>query len=218
MKRRILAALVPALLLAGAGRALAASSAAVHIDVAIIAALSVEIDGGASSTQAVSWNAATPNAALVSPATATVRNDTGGLTTKWALSAAPVSINLGGGPDNWTLAASTSAVGADAFALQAVLGSSGTAVSGCPAAAAADWNESYAPPLTASPVNYTSTTFADPNLNSGGTPNPDITAGAADGRMFAGSRRALCWRLITPASTSATQTQSVQIVVTAVAP
>lgn len=219
MKRLGLAAAALALLLAGAGRALAASSAALHIDVTIAANLSVEVNAADSSTQSVIWSAATPNQAFTNDASSvTVRNDTGGLTEKWALSAAPVSINQGGGPDNWTLAASSSAVGPDEFSLQAVFGSSKTAVTGCLGAASSDWNEAYAQPLTASPVNYTSTSFAGLNLNNDGTPLPDITGGAANGRMHAGSQRALCWRLITPNSTSTTQTQSVQITVTAVLP
>ena len=111
---------------------------------------------------------------------------------------------------------SSTSVGADSFSLQAVFGSSNTAAAGCPVAASADWNQSFAPLLTAAPVTYTSTVFADSSLtNNGGTPNPDVTAGAANGRMFAGDKRALCWRIITPSSTATTDTQNIQVVVTA---
>lgn len=219
MRRLSLAVIASVLSLAGAGRALAASSAAVHIDVMIAATLSVEIDAGGASTHTVNWVASSGNQVFANTGSSvTVRNDSGGLTEKWALSAAPSSINQGGGLDNWTLAASTAAVGPDQFALQAVFGSSRTAVAGCLSPSSPDWNESYAAPLTAFPVNYTSTMFAGLNLTNDGTPLPDITAGAADGRMHAGSQRALCWRLITPSSTATTQTQSVQIIVTAALP
>ena len=218
MKSRRRAVLVAAgLVLSQAFRAMAAGSAAINVDVTILANLSVEVSGSASSTQTVAWNAATPNDKLVSAATATVRNSAGGLTEKWALSTNASSLNTAAGPDAWALAASTSAVGADQFAAQAVFGSSNTVA--CPAGASSDWDAPFAPPLTASPATYTSTVFADANLtNAGGTPNPDITAGGADGRMHAGSRRALCWRIITPSSTSTVDTQNVQIIVTAVVP
>lgn len=203
------------LALGQAGRAFGASSATLNIDVTIAGSLSVEVDGGASSTQTTNWNAASPSAKLVSAATATVRNSSGGRTEKWSLSTNPYSLSAVAG-STWSLAGSTSTVGPDEFSVQAVFGSSGTL--SCPSGAAADWDAPFAPPLTASPVAYTSTVFADTNLNNAGTPLPDITAGGADGRMHAGSRRALCWRVITPSSTSTAQTQNIQIVVTAVVP
>ena len=62
--------------------------------------------------------------------------------------------------------------------------------------------------------------FANPNLNAGGNGglllyNPDVIAGGADGRMFAGSQRALCWRIVTPTTTSTSNTQNIQVVITA---
>lgn len=196
----------------------AASSATISIDVTILANLSVEVSGSASSTQAATWDAATPNAKLVSPSTATVTNTSGGLTEKWALAAGANSIAQAG-TDNWSLAASSSSVGPDQFAVQAVFGSSNTTAGNCPDASSTTWNASYAPALSASPVNYTSSVFAAATLDEGGgTPNPDITGGAANGRMHAASRRALCWRVITPSSTSTAENQNIQIIVTAVAP
>ena len=200
-----------------AGSAQAANPAYLNINVTITANVSVSVNGTDSSTTTVSWNAATPNDKLVPVglASATVRNDSGGVTEKWKLSTNPYSLSSVAG-STWSLAGSTAAVGADEFAVQAVFGSSGTA--SCPSGAAADWDAPFAPPLTASPVVYTSSVFADTNLDNGGTPLPDIAGGGADGRMHAGSRRALCWRVITPNSTSTAQTQNIQIVVTAVVP
>lgn len=200
----------------------AASSATVSIDVSIQANLSVSVDSAESSTYAVTWLASAGNAKLVGPSTATVTNDSGGLTEKWALSTNAQSLTQGVG-GTWSLSVSSSSVGSDQFAVQAVFGSSATAQGGCPTAGASDWDESFAPPLTASPVVYTSAVFADANLNAGGSGslslfNPDHTAGGSDGRMHAGSKRALCWRVVTPLTTGTVETQNIQITVTAVLP
>jgi hypothetical protein len=127
------------------------------------------------------------------------------------------SIDTGGGSaGSWSLSASSTSVGADSFAVQAVFGSSNTAAGGCPAIGSGDWNQAASPLLTAAPVTYTSAVFADASLtNGGGTPNPDV---AGNGRMFANNKRALCWRIVTPSSTSTTDTQNVQVVVTAQVP
>jgi hypothetical protein len=201
----------------GVGTAKAANPAYLNIDVAILANLSVAVNGAASSTHTVTWNTATPNAHLVSAASATVTNDSGGQTEKFALSTNGNSINTLGNADVWTLDTTTATLpGADQVAVQAVFGSSNTAAAGCPIAASSDWDQSFAPPLTTSPVTYTSAVFADTSLSAGGgTPNPDVTAGGANGRMFAGSFRALCWRVITPQSTATVDTQNVQVIVTA---
>ncbi len=215
MKSWRLAALAALGLVLQAGRAFGASSATLNIDVTIGGSLSVEVNDAVSSTHTANWNADSPNAALVSAATATVRNSSGGRTEKWALATNPYSLSAVAG-STWALAGSTAAVGADEFSVQAVFGSSGTLA--CPSGAATDWDQAFAPPLTASPVVYTSSVFADPGLNDAGTPLPDVAAGGADGRMHAGSRRALCWRVIMPSSTSTAQTQNIQIIVTAVVP
>ena len=203
-----------------AGRAEAANPAYLNIDVAINANLSVAVNDAASSTHTTTFNAATPNEKLVSAASATVRNDSGGQTEKWKLSTNAYSLNtLGVAGSTWSLAGTTTTVGADEFAVQAVFGSSNTAPGSCPSALSSDWDSSFAPGLTSTPVTYTSTVFADSSLTaSGGTPNPDVTAGAANGRMFANSKRALCWRIIAPNSTATLDTQNVQVIVTASAP
>lgn len=198
-----------------APEAQAATTARLNIDVTIVANLSVSVNGVSSSTDPVqTWNVGTPNAKLTG-SSATVTNDSGGQTEKWALSTTANTVPQSGG-GSWTLATSTASVGVDEFAVQAVFGSSNTIAAGCPAGAATNWDQAHAVPLTTTPATYTSAVFADPTLNNlGGTPNPDVTAGGNNGRMFAGGKRALCWRVITPNSTSTIDTQNVQIIVTA---
>ena len=199
-----------------AGQALAANPAYLNIDVTVTANLSVSVNGSGSSTHTVTWNTGTPNAALVSAASTTVRNDSGGQTEKWALSTNASSLDTTGGAETWALGASSSSVGADTFAVQAVFGSSNTIAAGCPAAGAATWDLlATAPVLTNTPATYTDTLFAASALNNNGTHQPDATAGAANGRMQANSQRALCWRVITPATTSTVHQQNIQLVVTA---
>ncbi|MDX6771120.1 MAG: hypothetical protein SF051_16440, partial [Elusimicrobiota bacterium] len=185
-------------------------------NVSVTANLSVAVNDAATSTQTVNWNTATPNDRLVSPTTSTVRNDSGGQTERWQLSTNANSINTAAGAETWAVSADSSSVGSNAFALQAVLGSSNTAAGGCPAFNAASWDASYAQEVTATPATYTSSVFADSTLNTGGgTPNPDV---AGNGRMFASSFRALCWRVVTPSTSDTTDTQNIQLTVTAIAP
>ena len=200
----------------GATQAQAATSAALNIDVQVTANLSVNVNGYASSTDTlVSWNTASPNAKLVAASSSTVTNDSGAQTEKWALSTNATSIDQGS-QGAWSLSSSSSSVGADSFALQAVFGSSNTAAGGCPNGASSDWDSGFAPPLTASPATYTHLAFADSSLSSaGGLFNPDTASGGGDGRMQAADKRALCWRIVTPASSSSVDTQNVQVVVTA---
>jgi hypothetical protein len=202
--------------LAAAGSAQAAGTARLNINVTISANLSVSINGAASSTQTASWNTTTANAKLVSPSSSTVLNDSGAQTEKWALSTNANSINAAGNAAVWSLGSSSVTVGADTFAVQAVFGSSNTAAGGCLAGAAATWDDGVtAPLLTSSPVTYTSTVFAAAALNNDGTYQPDVTAGGGNGRMVAGNKRALCWRVVSPDSTSTLDTQNIQVTVTA---
>ena len=199
-----------------AGRVEAANPAYLNINVTITANLSVAVNESQTSTQTAAWNAATANAKLVSPSSATVSNDSGGQTERWALSTNAGSINTMGGTDNWTLAASSTSVGGDAYAVQAVFGSSNTIASGCPITTSGDWDSSFAPLLTTGAATYTNTRFADTSLNaSGGTQNPDVPG---NGRMRSNSKRALCWRVISPDSTSTSDTQNIQVIITAQAP
>ena len=204
----------------GAKDASAATSAALNIDVQVTQNLSVNVNGYATSTDTlVSWNTASPNAKLVAASSSTVTNDSGAQTEKWALSTNATSIDQGSA-GSWSLSSSSSSVGADAFALQAVFGSSATAQGACPNGTSSDWDSAFAQPLTASPVTYTHTTFADSSLNNGGNGslslyNPDTASGAGDGRMQAANHRALCWRIIAPQTSSTVDTQNVQVIVTA---
>jgi hypothetical protein len=207
-----------ALALLGLAPAASAANAAarLNIDVQVTSNLSVAVNNAVTSTQAVSWNSATPNDRLAAPSTSTVVNDSGGQTERWQLSTNANSINTAGNPEVWAVSTDSAAVGADAFALQAVFGSSNTAAGGCPAFNAADWDQSYANEVGAAPQTYTSALFADPTLNAaGGLPDPDV---AGNGRMLANGRRALCWRLVTPATTVTADTQNIQLTVTAIAP
>ena len=198
--------------------AAAANPATLNINVAVTANLSVAVNGVQSSTYTgVTWN--TSSQQQLTGSTATVLNDSGAQTEKWALSTNGQSIPVSG-TEFWTLNTSSSAVGADQFSLQAVFGSSATAGGSCPNGASTDWDEDFADPLTTSPVTYTSTQFANTNLNTGGNGslflyNPDVIAGGANGRMFAGRQRALCWRIRTPTTTSTANTQNIQVIITA---
>jgi hypothetical protein len=197
-----------------AGTADAANPARLNINVSITQNLSVSVNNAVTSTQTVNWNTSTPNDRLVSPSTNTVLNDSGAQTERWQLSTQN-SISASG-VDNWTIAGSSFAVGANEFALQAVFGSSNTAAGGCPAFNSTEWDLDTSDLVTGAQQTYDNTRFVAPSLNAGGgTPDPDV---AGNGRMFAGSFRALCWRVVTPASTNATDTQNIQLYVTAIAP
>ncbi len=197
----------------GVGEAKAANPAVLNIDVTVSASLSVNVNGLASSSvTAAGWSVSSTQ--LVSASSATVNNDSSGVTEKWALSTNANSYDQGVSGSSWTLVTSTlSAPGNDQFALQAVFGSSNTAQGACPIATAPDWNASYAAPLTTSPQTYINSLFADTTLNNLGTPNPDDSP--SNGDMFAGSKRALCWRIAGPSGITQTDTQNVQIIVTA---
>jgi hypothetical protein len=218
MKTRTKVWLGAILALAGAATgAQAANPARLNIDVTITAAMSVAVNGAASSTQTVAWSG-TPNQQFANDGSSvTVLNDTGILSEKWALSSNGASINtVTVGGSSWTLKGSSTAIGADSFALQAVFGSSRTVPTGCLGTGAATWNDSVTAPLiSATPVTYTATTFAAAALNNDGTYQPDVTSGGGNGLIHAGNRRALCWRVIMPDSTSTTETQNVQVTVTA---
>jgi hypothetical protein len=191
----------------------AATQARLNISVTVTAAKSVAVDGVASSTRAHTWNG-TPNQAFANTASSvTVLNDSGILSETWALSTNANSINTAGNAPAWARTSSTATVGADEFAVQAVFGSSNTAVGGCASVTATTWNDSaVAAPLTTTPATYTSTLFASSELqNLGGTHQPD----QAGGTMYAGSFRALCYRAIMPSSSGTTDGQNIQVTVTA---
>ena len=203
------AGLALALVCGLAGRAQAYSATAyLNIDVQIVANLSVSVNNAASSTETVTWTVGGTQA-LVQTATNTVLNNSGAQTEKWALSTNGTSMSQGSG-GSWSLGTSTTSVGADTFALQAVFGSSQTA--SCLANNAATWNNGVqAPLMTVVPTTYTNSVFAASALNTDGEYQPDTAAG----RIVAGHQRALCWRIIAPDSTSTLDTQNVQVIITA---
>ena len=203
---------------AGKAQAGQGTSSYLNIDVTISASLSVAVDAVNSSTYAVTWTG-TPNQLLTSPSSATVTNDSGILTERWKLFTNANSLNTAGGAGTWAIGASTMIVGADTFVIQAVFASSNTASAGCAAVTSTGtWsNLTTAPILTTSigaGLQYTTAgqlVANDSMLN--GTASPDVATNS--GSMLGGSKRALCWRLITPSSTGTTQTQNVQIMVAA---
>ena len=208
-------ALAGMLCLASRAQAQATASATLNIAVTVIANLSVNVRSVVSSTDTTSWNTGA-QAFLVSATTAVVTNDSGAQTEKWGLSTLSSSIDQGV-LGSWTLAGSLGAVGTDSYAVQAVFGDSGTGLNGCPSAGAGDWSAAFAPVLTAgAPVTYTSTVFADTQLGAGF--NPDVSSGAGNGRMLANSKRALCWRVKTPQTTSTVDAQTIMVIVSALNP
>ena len=197
----------------GQGKAKAANPAVLNIDVTVTASLSVNVNGYASSTvTAGGWSPT--NTKLVSASSATVTNDSTGLTEKWALSTDTTSIDQGSA-GVWTLLTSTlSAPGNDQFALQAVFGSTNTTAGGCPIATSPDWNVAASTPISVNPQTYTNSVFADSSLSIGGaSADPDNSPNPGD--MFASSYRALCWRIDGPAGVTQTDEQNIQIIVTA---
>ena len=202
----------------GVGRAQAANPAYLNIDVTINASLSVAVNNVQSSTYGVvTWNTATPNQEFTSGTQAsstTVTNDSN-VVEKWYLSGSTVSINTASNPETWTLRSAAGAPGTDEYVMQAVFGSSNTAAGGCPVNGGGSWGAAYAPRLSGVPAQYTDTTFADSTLtNLGGLFAPDTGSGATS-RMFASGKRVVCWRLLMPASTSTTDQQNLQLIVTA---
>jgi hypothetical protein len=181
-----------------------------NIDVTIAASLSVSVVGQKTSSQTVTW---TGQPLLAAASTATVKNDTGLLSEKWQLSTTANSLDAATGAAGWSIASSSSSLAADQVALQAVFGSSMTALGGCPATGASVWDDLAAAPVltNALPQTYTDVRYADAALNNDGDYQPD----AAIGTMFAASERALCWRLAMPPSTSLTASQIVPVIVTA---
>jgi len=212
------AALLALLAAAGlAGTASAANTSSyLNIDVTFNTALSVAVDASNSSTYTVAWSGVA-NQALLSPSSATVTNDSGGITERWKLFTNQNSLPASGSA--WSMAASTTAVGADQFAVQAVFGSSNTASGGCSSATnGGTWNIGTSAPLLtttfATGLQYTTAgQLASTELVNNGQSTPD--AATNSGSMFANKKRALCWRVIAPQSTSATATQNIQVIVAA---
>jgi hypothetical protein len=209
-------------LFGSSAHALAGNPSYLNIDVTINAQVSVAVNGVNSSTiTALTWNTNSANQEFTAGAqgsSVTVRNDSN-VTEKWFLSGSTNSVNTSGSSSvSWTLQGSTAPAlpGADAYALQAVFGSTNTAIAGCPGNGSSDWNNgNAAPALTGVPAQYTDVRFADSSLTTGGGPFAPSTGTGANAKMFPSHARALCWRVIMPGTSSTVDPQNIQLVVTA---
>ena len=202
------------------------ATANLMIDVTVNANVSVIINSVVNSS--VSVPSVTPGgAAVISPSSSTVSNNGTGVTEFWKLSSAnAIDSNTNGA--GWTLASSTGTM--DQFALQALFISSNAAANDCTATvAAADWNQAYAAPLTATPVYYRSSSYASGAMFADQTTigtvkgNPDYASGGLnDGRMMPSSAgggagvRGFCYRIMPPASVSGLDNQILYVTVTAI--
>jgi len=185
-----------------------------NIDVTITASKSVAVNTVQSSSDtSTTWNG-TPNLAVNPTSTATVKNDSGILSETWSLSTNASSLSPSG--TTWARQNSTTTVGADQFAVQAVFGSSNTTT-----CAAASWtNGTIAPPLTtgAGTLYTGGGALADTALVNNGTSSPDnVSTMYAFNAATGAGLRALCWRLILPSSTAAPNNavENIQVIVTA---
>ena len=202
------------------------ATASLNIDVTIGGSKSVSVNTSsatvASTSTVANFGTLGPNGFVVSAGTAAVQNNSGILSEGFGLSTNPTSLDqVSGGAQTWNMVSSTAPLpGQNAFAVQAVFGSSSTIGLGCPGSGVAEWNNSVmAPPLTAVAVRYTSTVFADSSLNAGGgtsfQPDDGVQTMFANNLTLGSGNRALCYRVILPAATTITDNQIIQIIVTA---
>ena len=219
-----------------AGAATATNPAHEDLIVSFTAALSVKIDGVSYSTRTLGPR---NYGETVVPSSATVVNDSAGLTEKFqlhTLDASPATVSplwtvasstgsLGGGSFCATVQGGAGCPGSDQYALQALFISSANTV-GCPANSNADW-DNFASIATGVAQTYTSALFANTSAgfgnNGGGTGNPDQTGGAQNGNMFSifsGSdgrgRRGLCVRLTMPSASTTVSDHTVRLTITAI--
>ena len=211
--------------------------ARLDLTVTFTGTLSVTVDGVQYSTRDLgSLNA---GATYVPASSATVRNDSSGLTEKWQLSAVDVSTTDSN--NKWTVVNTTgstpggnacssgggSCPAADQVALQALFISSQTAGVSCPINTNGDWDV-YMSTVDGNAKNYTSTRYADINpATAANYPwgSPDVTTPAArDGNMYAtvgrsdgAGKRGLCVRLTMPAGSADLDTHIIRLTITAVA-
>ncbi len=203
--------------------------------VSFTANLSVKIDGIQYSSRTVG---ALDAGQTFVPSSATVTNDSAGLTEKYQLTtldASPATVsplwtvglttgNTPGGTFCATTVGGSGCPGSDAYALQAVFISSANAV-GCPPLSNGDW-DTYASTVAATPTTYLSSFYSDTSVgfgnNGGGTGNPDQTGGTQNGNMFAVSsgtdgrgKRGLCVRLTMPSASTTVSQHTVRLTITA---
>jgi len=194
---------------AGKAQASGGNPAYLDLKVTFTGAFSIAVDGNQSSTQAFN---VTTNLQVVT-ASATVTNDSSGLTEKWQLSVASVP-GLGG---DWAVKETTETTpGINEYALQAVFMSSAAANQACPIKTDTLWD------LTPSIVKgamqtYISTLFADATDIDGANGKPDEN----DGKMYATSvgaghgKRRLCARFYAPLGSSTVGEHVIRLTLTA---
>ena len=199
------AALLALMGLTAGWAAAATPTSQLNIEVTITNNLSVKVDNVQTSSQTVGpWSGV---ATIVAATTATVKNDSTYVSSRWELTTLANSFDKTTAAAGWTIASS---VGADQVKLQAVFGAPGLASAGC---SGANWADTTIAPALTNGVNtqYTQIVLAD-TLLGGATAKPD---NASTNVMNAGSTRPLCWKLTMPTSTSFTGSQIVPVVVTA---
>ena len=202
--------------------------------VSFTANLSVKIDGIQYSSRTVGPLQA--GVTFVPLSSATVTNDSAGLTEKYTLTtldASPASVsplwgvglttgNTPGGSFCSTTVGGAGCPGSDTYALQALFISS-AASAGCPVASAPDW-DTFASTVAISGQTYLSSFYADNTFSlNGASGNPDQTGGAQNGNMFAVSsnpasgvgKRGLCVRLTMPSASSTVSQHTVRLTITA---
>ena len=226
--------LMLALAMGVAQRAQAFPNANLDLLVSFTANLSVNIDGVQYSTRTL--GALTAGQTFV-PSSATVNNDSNGLTEQFQLSGADVSTTA---VTLWSLVTTTGStaggnfcagnIGAvscpqqDQYALQALFISSAN-TTGCPSAVTGDWDQ-YMSTVGVTGVTYTSNIYADTSAgfgnNGGGTGNPDQISVGHNGNMFSNKsasngqgRRGLCVRLTMPSASTSVNTHVLRLTITA---
>ena len=204
-----------------AGRAGAQTNPAVlSIDVTVVTALSVTVDGQVSSTRTAATVTPGGSPVVNTLSTVTVRSDATGINEYWKLNSsnAPKESD---GTLAWTLATSTdgaSGPDTDKFAMQALFISSRAIATSCPGVSDDAWNVDVAAPLTTAMQTYTEGTtgkFADQSVVlEGANGDPDSTGGT-DGLMFPTSQRGFCYRIVPPTDVTVTDDMRMYVVVTA---
>ena len=204
------------------------SSANLDLKVTFSGQLSVKVDDLEFSTRSLSNQSA--GVTVVPVSSATVTNDSTGITEHWSLKVA--NVTEGGG---WSVvdttgpqgggsycAANIGAAGcpqADQFALQALFISSAPAAV-CPTNTDAAW-DTYVSTVGVSDLLYRTARYAKTTTVFGIDGAPDQTTGTSDGNMFAIStgfgrgRRGLCVRLTMPSGSTYLNEQVIRLTITA---
>ena len=204
------------------------TSANLDLTVTFSGQLSVKVDDLEFSTRALSNQSA--GVTVVPASSATVTNDSTGITERWQLKVA--NVTEGGG---WSVVDTTGSQGggdyclsnpggagcpqANEFALQALFISSAAAAT-CPNHNDLAW-DTYVSTVGASDLLYRTARYAKTSTDFGIDGAPDQTTGTADGNMHAVNtglgrgRRGLCVRLTMPAGSTYMNEQILRLTITA---